>query len=304
MNWTNLKTYLIVLLVGINIFFAASYIDSMNKNAHLDDAAVINTVEFLEKQGIFVAQNTVPSQIYNSNIIECPYDEDYYEKTAAAISGSEKESINILPDNSIRIITENGSLFTFDSGLGFSYSKIHSDSGETLLTLEFTPESDNIVSLSYNQQQAISDFLNPYHQGLKDLSYTIKSTAKKSNGNVVAVCYQHINNVPVNSHSATIELSENEVVSAFGTWLFSSNSDNYTYRLYDQLSILVKEAQALSSSENDTDKAGYTITSLEHVYSIYWSANRDKVYLIPSWKLSTNDGNQRIYNAINCELTS
>ena len=73
MNWTNLKTYLIILLVIINVFLIFNYADSTNGTAQLDNVDILNTVEFLGKQGIKVNKDVIPTDVYNSNIIECSY---------------------------------------------------------------------------------------------------------------------------------------------------------------------------------------------------------------------------------------
>ena len=78
MNWTKLKTYLIMLLVGLNLFLAISYINSIKTDSYLDNGAISNTIEFLAKQGIEISKETIPTKIYNSNIIECSYNDNYY----------------------------------------------------------------------------------------------------------------------------------------------------------------------------------------------------------------------------------
>ncbi len=304
MNWTNLKTYLIILLAVINIFLIVNYMDSASSNTQLDDVAISNTVEFVEKQGIELEKYIIPTEVYNSNIIECPYGEEYYERIATAISNSEKESINILPDNSIKINTVSGASFTFDSAFGFSYAKSSSNEDQEALTLEYSSGNDKQTSLSREQRKALSAFIHPVSQNTKELSYSVKSVATKSNGNILAVCSQHINNIPVYTNSLTVEFQDNEIVSAFGTWFFPSSTESYIFRLYDQLSILVKEAQLFKSDHTDITPEPYKITDIEHIYSIYRSANNDKVYFIPSWKLSDSRGSERIYNAVNCELYS
>lgn len=300
MNWTNLKTYLIILLAGINIFLAASYINSMNKSAYFDSSTVTNTVEFLDKQGINVDKDTVPTRIYNSNIIECVYDEDYYESVASAISASEKESINILPDNSIRITTVSGSLFTFDSAFGFSYNGSASVADDGLLTLEYTPSDDKQQALSKQQHKVLSSFLYPEYQNNKTFSYSIKSVAQKSNGNIYALVLQEIDGIQVHEHTVSVEFDTDGIVSALGKWFFPTGSESYSYRLYDQLSVLVKEAQLHKADESVAE--AYTVTAINHVYTTYWSASKDYVYFIPSWSVSTDKQDQRVYNAISCEL--
>ncbi len=302
MNWTNIKTYLIILLTGINIFLAASYINSMNQSAYLDNDTIINTIGFLEKQGIEVSKDNVPPKIYKSNVFECIYSEDYYENVASSISSSEKESINILPDNSIRITTADGSLFTFDSGFGFSYSRASSDTTDRLLALEHTADSDKSYTLSKEQYKSLSSFLYPDNQTNKAFSYSIKSVEKISNDNVNAVCIQLIEGIPLYEHTVSVQFDMNGIISADGNWFFPTISDSYNYRLYDQLSVLVKEAQIHKLSEASADN--YKVTAINHVYTTYWNASKDKVYFIPSWLITTDKQEQRIYNAISCELYS
>ena len=304
MNWTNLKTYLIILLVTINVFLIFNYVDSTNGTAQLENTDILNTVEFLEKQDIRIKKEVIPTEVYNSNIIECSYGEEYYELIATLISKSEKESINILPDNSIRINTINGSSFTFDSSFGFSYAKSPINENSELMTLENLSDQDNQVSLTREQRKALSFFFNPASQTNNKLSYSVESATTKANGNLLVTCFQHINNIPVYSNTITVELKDNEIINASGTWFFASDTETYIFRLYDQLSILVKEAQLFKANSEDNKTTPYEINAIEHIYSIYRSANNNKVYFIPSWRLLDNNSNERIYNAVNCELYS
>ena len=304
MNWTSLKVYLIVILAAINVFLTVSYIDSANKNSRIDNNTLVNTVEFIEKQGVLLDQSIIPTEIYNSKIIECPYGEEYYEKIATAISGSEKESINILPDSSIRINTKNGASFTFDSSFGFSFVRFHNDSEAELLTLDDTGIDNRPTSLTKEQSKELSAFFKAAAQSSDDLSYSVTSVYTKDTGNVIATCYQHINNVPVSSNVLTVEFDKNQIISAIGTWFFPYSAENYTFRLYDQLTILIKEAQSFNVDKDESPSDVRRITSVQHVYSIYRSAANDRVYFIPSWKLVSDDGSERIYNAVNCELYS
>ncbi len=299
MNWTSLKTYLIILLVVINLFLGLSYINSLNKTSHLDENAIVNTVELLGKHGVEIEASDIPSRVYDSSIIECPYSEDYYEKVAISISSSEKESINILPDNSIKITTESGESFTFDSGFGISYNRASATDDSPLLTLEYSPDSDKPASLTKEQNRALSSFLYPEYQGNKTFSYSIRSVAKKDGENAIVVCEQNIGGIPVGDHSITVELDKDAVIYAAGYWFFPTDSKSYSYRLYDQLSILIKETQITNSNESQSE--GYKITSVDHIYSTYWSANRDNVYFVPSWAITTENFENRVYNAINCE---
>lgn len=302
MNWTKLKTYLIILLVAINLFLAISYINSIKKDSYLDNGAITNTVEFLAKQGIEISKETIPTKIYNSNIIECSYNDNYYENVAISISSSDKESINILPDKSIKITTQNGDSFTFDSNFNFTYISTSFKEENTLSTLEFTHDNDKSVSLTKEQHKKIENFLYPEYQQNKVFSYSIKSVTPKGNDSISLTCIQIIDNTPINNHLVTFELQGNDILAASGTWFFPTEAESYTYNLYDQLSILIKEAQLHKSG--DMSNVNYKISSLNHVYSTYWSANKDNVYFVPSWKISTDDSQDRIYNTISCELYS
>lgn len=281
-----------------------NYVYSTNSTAQLDDADILNTVEFLEKQGIKLKKDVIPTNVYNSNIIECSYGEEYYELIATSISNSEKESINILPDNSIRINTANGSSFTFDSAFGFSYAKSSSDEDTKLLIQNYSTDTDNQISLTREQKKTLDSFFDPMPQNTNKLSYSVESVSSDESGNLFIKCFQHINNIPVYSNSITVELQDNEIISATGNWFFAFDTQSYIFRLYDQLSILIKEAQLFKTNSQENLPEPYEINSIEHVYSIYRSANNDKAYFIPSWKLNDSNENQRIYNAVNCELYS
>ena len=304
MNWKSVKIYLIFILAAVNIYLAASYISSQSRNMRLDSEAVANTVSFLQKNGVSIEKNVIPEQLYNSNIVETPYEENYYENIATVLSDSEKESVNILPDNSIRIMMQNGSVFTFDSKFGFSFYN-----SDRIDEIDKTPALFSAATFTEQQPtkeqlRVLKRFLYPYDKSTsKIFDIEITSAQSDTDGYLYISCVQTVYNTPVNNNTVMIKMADNEITDAEGTWYFPSGVSVYTYEQYDQLSILFKDAGSnklsgnISGNENE-----HKINALDYIYCIYWNATRDKIYFIPAWRITYDGGDSRIYNAVNCEL--
>ena len=312
MNFKNVKIFFIILLLAVNIFLLVNYISSDRKSSHIDAQTITNIVKLLDSNGITIGRDTIPDEHFTSHIIEAEFDSGYYERVAQAVSLSEKESVNIMPDSSLKIIMKNGDQFSLDRKFGVEYV---SDGLTAITAAEFAQmfsSKESAESLGFavsiltgKEKKAIKAFLAPEELTQKDsaFSYTVSSIYSNAETKL-AVCKQLIEGTEIRDHVMYVELKDGKVSRAAGMWFYIQSSEIYSADIYDQLSVLCEELDyknsrfffffPLSSS--------YSITDMSFTYCIYWNTRQDGLYFIPAWKIVTDNGETRFYNAVNCEL--
>ena len=95
-------------------------------------------------------------------------------------------------------------------------------------------------------------------------------------------------------------MDNNKILCATGKWFYPEKYTSYSYDLYDQLTILFKELEYKKGAY--PDNKGYAITNIESAYCLYWKTGQDGFFLVPMWKITTDEPDIRYYNAVNCSL--
>lgn len=310
MNWKNVKIFFIIILAAVNIYLLASYVTVRKESTVIDDATLNDIVTLMSENGIAVDKANVPREKMHASIVKSDFDSGYYERVASALSDCEKESVNILPDNTLRIIMSNGDQSWLDRKFGFIFvsndlTQLTSDDFiSSISTDSYDGYSES--SLKRKEKDTVSAFLYPEDicKDAKAFSFDIEAVFQKGNNKIV-VCSQKIGEFSLSGHTVYVELTDNTVSRAAGTWFFPQNSDNYSYDLYDQLSVLFKEielAKTVNSGNDVGENASYKISGIDFTYCIYWNTNQDGLFFIPAWKITTDTDEVRLYNAVSCEL--
>lgn len=311
MNFRNIKIFFILLLLILNTYLLYNYTFSEKSISRIDTDAIQNVVSLLESSGIIIDPQTIPYNYPDADIIESEFDSKYYENLATAISSSERESINIMPDNSIKMIMRNGDLFTLDRRFGFEFIAKSSSVNESLKIEDFSNESsDPDTNITKEEQKIINAFVYPNTVSEQHTPFSYEITGIYTDSSRKAVYLsQTIDGIYIRDHNICIELENTKVTRARGTWFFPASSEKYSYDLYDQLSVLFEEIEYKNSqinaeynNTNEETSNTYTINEMAFSYCIYWSSAQDRLFFIPAWKIVADTGETRYYNAVNCEL--
>ncbi|MBO7148475.1 MAG: hypothetical protein J6V93_01325 [Clostridia bacterium] len=311
MNFKNVKIFFIILLTAVNLLLLFGLLYSGNANARIDEETVSNITSILSENGISANNQTIPREVYSSGIIEIPFDSGYYERVASAVSACERESINIMPDNNIRLIMTNGDSYNLNSRFGFEFSLSDtqtlsaSEYKAMLLSEESIKAADlSPASLSSKEKKLVTKLLYPEKLNYTDSEFSFNiSSVYAGNGYKLAVCDQTIEGAGIHSHRMYVEIKDSQITRASGTWFFPEITEKYSYELYDQLSVLFEEIDRKKLREQTGNTVdAYTITDMNFTYCIYWNSRQDGLYFIPAWKIATDSGETRVYNAVNCEL--
>ena len=310
MNFKNIKIFFILLLFLINTYLLYNYISFDKNSLRIDAETIQNVVSLLESNNIIISPQTIPTSYPDADIIESEFDSKYYENLTTAISLSERESINIMPDNSIRIIMRNGDLFNLNRRFGFEFISKSSNIQDSLIPDIILSQSSADSSITKEEQKLIDNFVYPdtISEQHAPFSYEIGDIYTDDSRKIVFL-FQTIDGIYIRDHSMCIELESSKVTRALGTWFFPKISEKYSYDLYDQLSVLFKELELKNyqydNGEDNTAELisnAYTINEMSFSYCIYWSSTQDRLFFIPAWKIAADTGEVRYYNAVNCEL--
>jgi regulatory protein YycI of two-component signal transduction system YycFG len=310
-NFKNVKIYFITLLTAVNLLLLFGLLYSNNASKHIDEYTVSNITSVLSENGISVDNQTIPREVHSSSIIEIPFDSGYYERVASAVSTCVRESINIMPDNSIRLIMTNGDNYNLNSRFGFEFSlsdtsPVSASEYKAMLLSEESIKATGLspASLSSKEKKLISRLLYPEKLNYTDSQFSFNvSSVYAGNDYKLAVCDQTIEGSGIRAHRMYIEIKDSQITRASGTWFFPEVTEKYSYELYDQLSVLFEEIDHKKSREQASNTGDtYTITDMDFTYCIYWNSRQDGLYFIPAWEITTDKSETRVYNAVNCEL--
>ncbi len=313
MNFKNVKIFFIILLVAVNIYLLYGYTSNGTRSTHVDEETVSNLTQILGENGIHIDQSTILRDLSGAEIIEAPFDSGYYELVASALSLSEKESVNIMPDNSLRIIMKNGDSFMLDRRFYLEYSSKDISPASRFELEDMIANEENRLaggytqsSLSSTEKKLIASLLEPdsITESGSCFSYNV-SGVYSNNVSKLVVCDQTIDGITVHSHRMYVELADGRITRAAGTWFFAGETEAYSSELYSQPSVLFEELDyklELSNSATQALPDTYSITDMDLTYCIYWNSRQDGLFFIPAWRLSTNTGQVRVYNAVSCEL--
>lgn len=307
MNFKNIKIYFIVLLVAANLFLLVNLFMRGRQENKLDANTIKDTVLILSDNKIEIANGTVPSESIDPFIYECAFDNGYFERIAEKISGNERESVNILPDNSLKITLNSGESFVLDNNFCIEYMSTQSSSdilADISDIFEKTPVYTTVLQtaeLSDESKSAANAFLVPDITDKQSSVFSAKvTTSYKYKDKIVAVFTQTVDGYELREHIMYLVMDNNKILCATGKWFYPEKYTSYSYDLYDQLTILFKELEYKKGAY--PDNKGYAITNIESAYCLYWKTGQDGFFLVPMWKITTDEPDIRYYNAVNCSL--
>lgn len=152
MNWERVKSFLIVLFVGINIFLISFMLSSVKRSSSVNKTVVADTVSILNANGVSVNENIIPSSISNPgtfDVVALNVDSSYDSPRTISENNAEaevKKALKVLGIKDYKITK-------IDS---FTYSVIQKTDGYFIFDSGITAKaSDNSISLSgvwYKQQ--------------------------------------------------------------------------------------------------------------------------------------------------------
>lgn len=314
MNWGSVKNLLIAMLVVANMFLIYNISVQNRRKGYIDVSEVRNAILLLSERGLEVDYNCVPLKRFNADIYESLYDDNYFDNVSQTLSGSKRESRNILPNGGMRIVAENGASFEFDNGFGFMYRKNNNMAAPayTDITAENFGESIELFGelgktrLSGFARQA-GEFLNSCQPDETHLSFRADGGfLNEPDGYYYILVSQLLDGIPIYGHGVVCVFSGDLLIAAYGRWYFDGTDTNYNNEMYDQVNILFTDLETLKNrqdslkgSEEPSDISLPGVTAVTACYAIYWNSEKTALYFIPAWQVHHSDDTTIVYNASN-----
>ncbi|MBR3966772.1 MAG: hypothetical protein IKJ91_06845 [Clostridia bacterium] len=284
MNWKNIKFFLIILLLVVNIFLAVMLIGRTSIKVY-DKEATENISELLSESGIFVDKKFLNIKDKDSKVYACNIESDYSAKIASKLMGEYEEAF-ATPYGAEFFAKD--SFLKIDEDFQFSYSKI----GFSLQEPKNDMTDDEVKLLKEKLAKLLgTDF--------KLIS------AKKQDSAEYALVMQTFDEKSIENHTLECYFDGDTPVYVDGKWCFLSIDESFSAHTLDSVNILFIEKSALdlSKEKNEVVPQKLTVKDMSICYCSHISLDGSKLYLMPSWRIQwVEDGiNDTYYNAVNGE---
>lgn len=270
MNWSRVKTILIILFLLTDIFLLVSLVLSMHNSTTITPEIIESTVEILKKQDIVIDKELIPSKVTPAPYAEADNVIDDYEAFAKKFLGN---VITKTGDNSYESTV---GIMSFD-GDRFGFSKKNPENGKAI-----DEKSAQANVISYLTAKGF------------DLSNADVSTTKNSNGFTVTL-KNLANSLPLFNSVITAQVSGDVVTSVTGIWFNQINVRGQANELKTVTSALIDFIPATAAVP--TEIVGLTLGYTVPESNVYHKS----AVLIPVWEIQEANGNKHYPDARNPE---
>ena len=284
MNWKNIKTFLIILLVAVNIFLAAMLIGRTSLKVY-DKEAVGNISALLSEGGISAGDKFLNLKDNESKVYVCNIENDYSENVAIKLMG-EYDEVFTTPDGA--------EFFGKDSSL-----KLGDD-----FTLTYSKTDFNIPDSCNQMNDDEIETLKEKISLVLGNDFEIIS-AESSDSVQCATIMQTFDKKNIQNHTLKCYFDGDSLSYLDGTWCFLSIDDSFSAHTLDSVNILFieKSALELAREKDENIPDSLTVENMSICYCSHISLDASKLYLMPSWRIQWKENGieDSYYNAVNGE---
>lgn len=284
MNWKNIKTFLIILLVAVNVFLAAMLIGRTSLKVY-DKEAVGNISALLSEGGISADDKFLNLKDNESKVYVCNIENNYSENVAIKLMG-EYDEVFATPDGA--------EFFGKDSSL-----KLGDD-----FTLTYSKSDFNIPDSCNQMNDDEIETLKEKISLVLGNDFEIIS-AESSDSVQSATIMQTFDNKNIQNHTLKCYFDGDSLSYLDGTWCFLSIDDSFSAHTLDSVNILFieKSALELAREKDENIPESLTVENMSICYCSHISLDASKLYLMPSWRIQWKENGieDSYYNAVNGE---
>ena len=299
---------LIAILAAACAVLVVLIVTVYRRQNYIPDDTVGSIVSLLDSEGIGIDEGLIEKKKSTGTVYVCS-PEEYDRTIAVLLSQSEVKTSYLTPGGEI-IITESGSLISFEGDFKIRYERDRNDEslrGEVVGEIPRDSEAWNDAAAAAVDfiARGSRDFGNEENVILETEVMSVEITEA---GEYVVKCIRTIDGTEISGNNLTCRVSGGEVTEMTGRWGFLTTGSTYSGELIDVTSVLftarkdimaVLEKQASGDvSEETAEPARAEIVSIERCYSMYTNGDGTELYLVPCWKLVTDRAGSFIYNAI------
>ncbi len=287
MNWKNIKIFLIILLVAVNIFLAAMLIGRTSLKVY-DSKAMDNISNLLMSGGITVDEKFLNLADKDSKVYIFNIENNYSKKIAEKLMGEYEEAF---------ATPEGVEFFGEDSRLkiGEDFSIVYSKGNNSIT------EPTNEMN-----KEEIKTFKEIIASTLGD-NFKIVSV-KKQDSLRYAIIMQTFDEKNIQNHTLKCFFYQDDLIYLDGTWCFLSVDESFSAHTLDSVNILFIEKSALDMAKEKGEKipSMLTVENMSICYHSHISGDGSKLYLMPSWRIEWKENgiDDTYYNAVNGEKIS
>ena len=271
MNWSRVKTILIILFLCTDLFLVAIYMTSRYSATTISGEMIENTVSALKNNKITINPDIIPRKIQSIPYAEAENAIPDYESFAKKLLGNNLNKIDYGYSGDYGTVTFYGDRFNYQKN----------------------PDAFILTdSITINKEQTAKDVASA---DLKQLGFDLSKatvSASKKNGNFTVVFENKANELPIFNSRVTVELSKYGVVSISGIWFNQTENTGNDTELKKVTSALIQFIPQLPD--------GGEIVKLQMGYNIFDKESFHKsATLIPVWHITCKDGSTYLLDARN-----
>ena len=312
MGWNRLKMVLAAVLLLANLLLLYLIGTQARALRYIPDESVQAVKLLLEREGISLAEDAMPAKKQSLVIYSGEIGDTYYVDTAESLSQS-SVSLSFNTPNGAVFSMENGDRCVFEGGFGIRYEAAGFASLlEKAGFSELDPgamRAGKLESLSSREERALADRVQSFVEAASpraerqtpyDMTYEMHFCGRDTDTQVLFyACSQQIRDTEITTLRAVFAVLDGDVIGMQGEWCFSDVQTTYVAQLFDQVNILYKVKDHILA---DSTASHNVVTSLSLAYAVYYRADSDLFYLIPTWQIDTDTGATYILNAVNGAL--
>ena len=337
MNWSRIKTVLILLLLAANIYLAFVIVSQYRASTRVDPSEIEAASALLRRDGITIAQDALSGErpglkVWRSSFRRGVSDGGIREYVVSRLFGG-AEYTQTLTASGVDAAVEGIGILNFSDAdpLYFRFAAEGSEYGGENDEAATDHESDRQVS--WMRRLNLANQLESFLAG----SETAISASDERRADIkvdgaiydrggrryIAHFVQQIDGVDIDGAEGFFSVKSDRVDYFSGSVILMSGAASYNAELLDEINILFLERdamrsgyetepeispapdgdEALPSDVADTapepEKKRVTVTGTSAVYCVIWNSDRSEYYLIPSWTITYSDGAVSTRNAVN-----
>ena len=271
MNWSRVKTVLIILFLCTDIFLLATYLTSKYASSTVSPEVIESTVAVLKNNNITVDSAIIPAKTPIVMSLDAENVIDDYESFAKKFLGTDITATDSGYESVAGKITFFGDRFNFQKN----------------------PMLDALTDVIPVTDEKIAKDL--VTSTLQQIGFDLKNAeiiTKKSDSGFTVTLENKANSLPIFNSQVVAELSKGGITSVSGTWFNETESQNGNSNIKSITSALID----FIPNAKTPDK----ITKIEFGYNIFDKASYHKSStLIPVWKVTTKNGETYLLDARN-----
>ena len=271
MNWSRVKTVLIILFLCTDIFLLGIYFTSKYSSSVISDDVIASTIQVLKNNNITVDPSVIPKKMSDIQYAEAENVIPDYEAFAKNLLGDQMQKIDFGYESNRGKVTFYGDRFNFIKNT------------DVYLTSDI---------MTVNDEKTAKDVAS---MELKNLGFNLdnaKTSVTTSEFGYSILFENSANGLPIFNSQVTAVVSKNGLTSVSGIWFNETLSQDGTSSVKSITSALIDFIPQVSTKTQ--------ITGIELGYNIFDRTSYHKsATLIPVWKITTKDGNTYLLDARN-----